>query len=146
MVEMHSFPSLLFPLFTPLSLPFFTLLSSFLSSLLIHHACMHPVWLELVHMHMYAGVASLPQLAHLFCSTSLVCINGLAYSWSGTLGLHFSRTGTIYSCCVHLYVSVTLSFRINCVHSLYYIYYVYGYAYYRNNSRNNSIIIWEPDN
>ena len=110
------------------------------------HACILSGRHLYIHIHMYAGVASLPQLAHLLCSTSLVCINNLAYSWSGTLGLHFSRAGTNYSYCVHLYVSVTLSFRINCVHSLYYIYYVYGYAYYRNNSRNNSIIIWEPDN
>lgn len=81
--------------------------------------CMHAIYT-------HTGVAPLPQLALFLCSPSLVCVNHLAYPWSGTLGLHLSPTGTSHSHCVHHFVSVTHA------HSFWntIIYIIIHYVYY----------------
>ena len=57
--------------------------------------------------------ASLPQLAHFLCATSLVCLHHLAYPRRGTPGLHLSSTSTSHSHCVQHYVSPIFIY-VNC--------------------------------
>ena len=58
-----------------------------------------------LHTHTHVGFASLAQLAHFLCSTSLVCVHHLAYTRSSTLGIYLSYTGTHYTHCVQHNVS-----------------------------------------
>ena len=65
--------------------------------------CMYPI---LLPHTLPAEFAPLPELAHLLCATSLVCLHHLAYPRRGTLGLHLSSASTSHSHCVQHNVSV----------------------------------------
>ena len=60
-------------------------------------------------MYTPAEFASLPQLAHLLCATSLVCLHQLAYPRRGTPGLRLSSASTSHSHCVQHNVSPMFS-------------------------------------
>ena len=102
-----SSPLLPFPFFPLLAPPFNVPLHSFplcLPGSPFFYPTMHACILSRLPSHTHAGFAAFAQLAHLLCSTSLVCVHHLAYPRSGSLGISLSSTGTNHSHRVQHYV------------------------------------------
>ena len=78
-----------------------------LSSILTHCTCTSST------LNILIEFASLPQLAHFLCATSLVRLYHLAYPRRGTPGLHLSSASTSHSHCVQHYVSPKF-IHVNC--------------------------------